>query len=378
MKRIDYLDRARAIGMFLVYYGHFTGSLVVLMPSFNPASEQWRLIYSFHIPLFFFLSGIFWKPVPSFRQVLVEKLKTRILPVITFSLLLVPFWLTLAPVEFSKMLALSGLYLQGVPTLNLVTRFLVCLFTVELLAALTLTFLDMKPLRIVMYSTGFFVIGSYAFVQNLSLRDGWLGLLPNILQMDNAFIALMFFFAGTLLKNPLTQAVDRRGWIVSIPVFLASGYVLFRTFGLNQTAGRGVLMVASNYGDPILFLLTAFAGIFFILSLSRLLVLNVPYFSFVSQNTLIYLGLSGLCFQFVDGLVIKALNLTLKSHVDLIIYASLYVSLAMLVLAPVVIALRRWFPQLVGLAWSPTSWLPPLQTIWARKRDDPYNQGNLY
>jgi len=58
MKRIDYLDTAKAIGMYLVYYGHFIEKLYYA--GSIAAFSELKLIYSFHIPLFFFLAGIFW------------------------------------------------------------------------------------------------------------------------------------------------------------------------------------------------------------------------------------------------------------------------------------------------------------------------------
>ena len=49
--RIDFIDIAKGIGMFLVIVGH-----VETYDFIN------RMIYSFHMPLFFVLSGFFLKP----------------------------------------------------------------------------------------------------------------------------------------------------------------------------------------------------------------------------------------------------------------------------------------------------------------------------
>jgi fucose 4-O-acetylase-like acetyltransferase len=360
MKRIDYLDRARAIGIFLVYYGHFITGLVP-SPS-GLAATQWRLIYSFHVPLFFFLAGIFWKPNPLLAEVFLDKLKTRILPVVSFSLLLVPFWFVFAPARLLRLLAFSGLYLQGLPLLNLVTWFLICLFSVELLAALTARFLTMTPPRIILYSLIYFMIGFYALINGLSTTNGFAAVLPKLLQFENACIAIVFFFVGYLLKKPLILMGEPTGWIISLPILFASGYILLKTFDLNQSAGQVVLMIASKYGDPILFLITAFAGIFFILALSRLLVWNKLYINFVGQNTLIYLGLNGLGFHFLDSYVIQILPINLKSHLEVFLYTSTYVVIIMLIFVPVVMALRRWLPELVGMPWSTTSVLPLIGT----------------
>ena len=51
-KRIDYLDTAKFIGLVLVCFCH------IPMPEGN--FHAW--VYSFHMPLFFIISGIFFSP----------------------------------------------------------------------------------------------------------------------------------------------------------------------------------------------------------------------------------------------------------------------------------------------------------------------------
>lgn len=364
MKRIGYLDYARALGMFLVYYGHFVQKLIAT--SSAVASAQWRFIYSFHMPLFFFLAGVFWKPNPSFVDVFKDKLKTRLLPVLTFTLLLLPFWLMLDPEKFLERV-LSASYLVGNPKLNIVTWFLVCLFTVELLATLTAKYLKMTPLRIVLYSAVFFFIGYFAFVRNPSTVNELIGLRPDIWYIDDAFIAMVFYFAGYLLKDILFKAESRTGWFVSLPLAILAGYIVLRTFDMNQEDKFwGVMMISSKYGNPVYFLLTAFAGIFFVIALSRFIGMNLPPLSFVGQNTIIFLGLNGLCQHFIDRLVVDALKLDVHSHIGIFLYSAVYSIVMMALFTPLVIALKRWFPQLMGLAWTPTSLLPPIEEWGSR------------
>lgn len=54
-QRIQYLDDAKAVGIILVILGH-----CLWLPSIPGLS---RLIYSFHIPFFFIISGFFIKPL---------------------------------------------------------------------------------------------------------------------------------------------------------------------------------------------------------------------------------------------------------------------------------------------------------------------------
>ena len=53
-KRVPYVDIAKGIGIILVVMGHNDFALI--------APFAHKLIYSFHMPMFFFMSGMFFKP----------------------------------------------------------------------------------------------------------------------------------------------------------------------------------------------------------------------------------------------------------------------------------------------------------------------------
>ena len=53
-KRVQYIDIAKGIGIVLVVMGHNDFALI------SPFAH--KLIYSFHMPMFFFMSGMFFKP----------------------------------------------------------------------------------------------------------------------------------------------------------------------------------------------------------------------------------------------------------------------------------------------------------------------------
>lgn len=65
--RIDYLDRIKGFAIFLVVMGHaiawqFNDFYVAYEdPIYDNQFILWRLIYSFHMPLFMFCSGLFVK-----------------------------------------------------------------------------------------------------------------------------------------------------------------------------------------------------------------------------------------------------------------------------------------------------------------------------
>lgn len=90
-KRIVWIDYAKGIGIFLVVFGHVLRGLVsssILQTStLEQSVDQW--IYAFHMPLFFFLSGLFIersvaKPLNKF---FVDKLQFIVYPYFLWSIL---------------------------------------------------------------------------------------------------------------------------------------------------------------------------------------------------------------------------------------------------------------------------------------------------
>ena len=59
--RLPWVDVGKGIGILLVVYGHATGGLISarLLSGDGLAAASFYAIYTFHMPLFFFLSGLF-------------------------------------------------------------------------------------------------------------------------------------------------------------------------------------------------------------------------------------------------------------------------------------------------------------------------------
>lgn len=88
-RRIEWLDIAKAIGIFLVFYGHFVERVYDM--GNEVALAQQKLIYAFHMPLFVLLSGFVAKTaLPPLRPFLRKQVVSRLLPVLFFSALMMP------------------------------------------------------------------------------------------------------------------------------------------------------------------------------------------------------------------------------------------------------------------------------------------------
>jgi fucose 4-O-acetylase-like acetyltransferase len=90
--RNDWVDYAKAIGIILVVIGHVMRGLV---SAGLPVDRYWfslvdSIIYSFHMPLFFFISGLFFSDSLNKRgpgRLIASKVDSIIYPYIVWSLL---------------------------------------------------------------------------------------------------------------------------------------------------------------------------------------------------------------------------------------------------------------------------------------------------
>lgn len=80
--RINWLDRARGIAIILVIIGHA-----------NFPEEIRTIVYAFHMPLFFFLSGfLLLKKEENFNLFFVKKVKSLIIPYVSYNIILIIFY----------------------------------------------------------------------------------------------------------------------------------------------------------------------------------------------------------------------------------------------------------------------------------------------
>ena len=74
--RLEHIDIAKGIGIVLVVFGHLSG--IESIPHWLTLSRSF--IYQFHIPLFFFISGMFYKGDDAWGAFLIKKTKRLYVP----------------------------------------------------------------------------------------------------------------------------------------------------------------------------------------------------------------------------------------------------------------------------------------------------------
>ena len=196
-KRVAWIDIAKALGIVTVFFGHISEQLFL---SYSPKAHlQFKFIYSFHIPLFFILSGFFAKPQDlRFGHFLKIKFISRIVPVFLFSVLSLPLYILSVNNADIKHLLLQAAYLLfGIPMFNFVTWFLICLFTVEIINFYVFPFIHHSRTRLIFciflfYGFGWFIPWINHYVTRVALiSQFWF--------IQQAIMAYSFYLFGFLI-----------------------------------------------------------------------------------------------------------------------------------------------------------------------------------
>jgi acyltransferase len=355
--RVAWLDSVKALAMILVYTGHVLEKMYANF-FLDAALLPWQLIYSFHLPLFFLLAGLFAKPQRlSLSKTIGEKIRTRLIPILFFSLLILPFWWWQGLSE-SRWLDNARGYAYGFTAFNLPTWFLMCLFMVEIEAAFVFKWMTMfsstslfkkfatsKNVQTLLLAACFFLL-AYLLAAPFAKLTARLGVPLQSGFIYESLIALGFYLAGYSVRN-IVQALPRSRWLIVLAVVATLLWFAAATHN-SPPFFRVVLMVAAAHGNYGLFLLAALSGCIMTIGIMRLLDIHWSCCTFVARNSLIYLGLNGFFFHFIDARIFAALGPLPNNSWLALLIAMLYASIAMLSIAPLVIFLRRFFSRWLG------------------------------
>lgn len=336
-QRFVWIDTLRGFGIFLVFFGHTALT--------DRQIEHY--IFSFHIPLFFFISGIFFKAVDapgSFRKFFLERIKTRMVPYISFGLLTYCLWIF--PILLKKYGLYKGTYpipnslfckpligmLYGVGDSlwlphNSLLWFLACLFVTEII---------------------FFVIYSNTKTKRTMLLAllliGFLGYIASVysqirlpFSVDIALTAVVFYGLGYLLRDFLLSSDFGIG-IAFLCLLLGLGIAF-----LNNRAD----MNYNYYGNPLLFFASSLLSIYAYVCLSKRIPGN-RLIGYVGKNSLSFFLLQNVGFSVINVLAYLIFRARPNSMEPNMIYACSYVLFSLIAITPIVFIINGKFPMMTG------------------------------
>lgn len=201
MQRFEYIDIAKGIGILLVVWGH----ILLTGPSH-------RVIYAFHMPLFFLISGMLFKRdnFDGFRDFLKRRAKRLMVPFVIYSVVTWIIWAAFRFIRHDNVVSYWDPLLQTVIAKgsgaymvhNSALWFIPCLFATEIIYFSFSKFNDIAKFAIsVCCAAVSFILGYYC-------TDDWWFLLP--WNLDAALIAVLFYCMGNIFsaKIPNSEIVE--------------------------------------------------------------------------------------------------------------------------------------------------------------------------
>lgn len=126
-KRVEWVDIAKLIGMFAIYLGHFG----------TAAGLSYPFVFSFHVPLFFFISGCVsnYERDCSVKEYLLKKFKRILIPFYGFASLSIIINVVLNDADLGDIKQWLWLVIKGCIRNTFFASglwFLSCLFVMEI------------------------------------------------------------------------------------------------------------------------------------------------------------------------------------------------------------------------------------------------------
>ena len=255
-RRTEWIDYAKGIGIILVVYGHLLSSDyhagVAIPKQFFLLSDS--LVYSFHVPLFFFLAGLFTRRSLSRRSVgqfITDKAKLLLYPYLVWS-----FLQSLAELLFAGH-SYRGVGLHDLLAIPYLPHaqfwFLYALFWMYLAFVLfSLPVREGAAIVLVLLGAGLLFFDPIA-TEVMGLRGFSTGFL--------------FFAVGVLAEN-LVKDLEK----LLVPMWASVlGLVVFLGAGLYIFEHRIAPVRLTDGSHPIYFLFLAWLGILFSVGFSQLL-----------------------------------------------------------------------------------------------------------
>lgn len=324
MARVEYIDITRGLAMLLVILGHCNMFIEAPLNKF---------ILSFHMPLFFFISGIFakstsnkelfwggvWDKIQTllFPQVLVIVIGL-VKPVIQYSFQKTPFDLKLLDPFAWNVWFLPVLFICSIIYMSISLIIDINKSYNKLL--LLLTMIICIPLSI--WANRFSFTG---FIHCLQI-------VPT---------AMAFYLSGNILK-PILMRIEQTKSIQMSILAVISISVCFITSLVNTP----VMMYANDYGNYLLFLICSILGCFFTIYIS-LFIKGTKLLEYVGTKSIAFYVWQGAISSFSLSIsyrfVGKLLQVTNTNAVSLLAF-----SISMMTLLVIVTLTSSMCPQIYG------------------------------
>lgn len=322
--RIDWVDQVKGLAIFLVVYGHN-----------YPFTEKY--IYTFHMPLFFMVSGFFFPAILNNSNI--KKRAYLILgPYFIWATFLFAFWALIGRKmgesggkQLSVLDNFLGIFYSqgdakymdwGMPLWFLPAIFL-CFLYYFMIKKFFSDKISIAFAVLILSSLGFLI------TRITDLNFPW--------SINVALVALFFFAFGNLTFNYI-QKISKK-WDIIIIIISFSIHLLLYNFN------EKIDMYRSGFGNEILFLTNGLLGSIYIIFFFK----RFPYFKFLSvvgKFTLLIL-----VFHFLAMSVIKLFLWQVVGDTEFVFSETqkfFFAVLQIIMIYPLFLVINKYFPLLNG------------------------------
>lgn len=342
-KRITWIDNLKAVGIFLVVLAHH-----------NDDIPKWLLkyIYSFHVPLFFFASGLVYYPqrYTTTKLFFIYKTKTLLVPYFVLSFLTYAFYISVSPFRSGETVPNITDIIRGIESIFISSPGIIWMAFNPPLWFLTSLFVAETCFFILHKAGSRFAAGRTRWVLGLLVLlmsiMGVLGrqFLPFRLPWtaDTALTGSVLFAIGFLFKDRISFA-----WMRSATIKVLLAVMLF-SVSLHFSHINGFVNLAHNrMGNYLYFYIAAFSGIGFFTVVCSLIPINRAL-NYVGRNTLLIMGLHIPAFIVLNGLQKYLLPGGAQVLTGTFAGAILCTIMQIIILLPIIYIVNRNFRFILG------------------------------
>lgn len=335
VKRIEWVDALKFLGILAIYAGHFRYS----------AGKMDEFVFIYHVPLFFFISGFFAKPSKkAFFPFLKDKAIQLLIPYLFFVTIFTVYVTIRYHKDIDSTLAMLGNFGLGIRNTLAANSlwFILCLFTMSLLHY-GLQKIVKKNTHLLAIAILFFII-----IQTLkyqSLLNTW----SQFWNIDSALLYYLYFVIGILSFKWINEAkVNLISWLM-FAVGIAVAVILY-VFGRDYFSQQLIKLIPSlaPYCKIISISLSIpYALILFYVNIRiAKLIAKVRIFGELGRETLLFCGTENLVKVMMMNLFnLIAFKIPLHGPLSTLIYSLILLLLSYYLLSK---PLTKYVPILIG------------------------------
>jgi len=327
-KRNDFMDFLKGIGIFLVILGHH---------------ENWITdwIYSFHMPLFFILAGVFHKNEDKYFNFFKKKVKSLLVPYLFFAIILFLFWLVIGrkfgesainniPVKECFIGIFYGIVeVKGISSMEWggPIWFLLCLFLISNI----FYFVSKLNLKKVIFIEICFIIISAISKKYIPISLPW--------NLQRALIDISFYTIGYYAKDFIKNKDEKNNTIT-----LIKG-IFFILINVSIYLNRDKLNILEKYNINLVYLIGGIFGSLGVIEIFKNMK-SSKKIEFLGKNSIILLAFHGRAMTGIKFIFIILLNKTLIEGSVLI--DIVYSIFQVIICIPAILIINKYFYFCIG------------------------------